>query len=195
MLLPLLLLYIIYCKINHLDSLAQNWPIEGEMAWKKYQTKITTATGAMAPWLANTVIPWSQRCSDRVHNLEQCTFDARRNFRYFFSCNTYCHNQAAAHIVSGLVFHKRTKHIKGRLSLCSRQDHEWRHCYALCENWDQLADVFTKPLATAIIATPYGKSGDWLSGYLLSRWLEVMWISYVTGQEYRIYILQLEEES
>lgn len=71
----------------------------------------------------------------------------------------YCDNQADRHIANNPVFHERTKHVEMDCYFV-RERVESKHiqpCYI--RTYDQVADIFTKPLGATQFGFLLGKLG------------------------------------
>ena len=111
----------------------------GEIAWSSKKQQIVTLSSAEAEYVAATSAAcqsvWMRRIlSDLQHAQNQPT-------------EIFCDNKSAIALSKNHVFHKRSKHIDTRFHFIRELVNGKQICLEFCKSNEQLADVFTKPLA------------------------------------------------
>ena len=111
----------------------------GAIAWSSKKQQIVTLSSAEAEYVAATSAAcqsvWMRRIlSDLQHAQNQPT-------------EIFCDNKSAIALSKNHVFHKRSKHIDTRFHFIRELVNGKQICLEFCKSNEQLADVFTKPLA------------------------------------------------
>ena len=111
----------------------------GVVSWASKKQPIVTLSSAEAEYVAATSaacqVVWMMRVlKDLLQNHQEPT-------------TIFCDNNSAISLSNNHLFHKRTKPIDIKFHLIRELVNNKKNCLEFCRSEDQLADIFTKPLA------------------------------------------------
>ena len=111
----------------------------GVVSWDSKKQPIVTLSSAEAEYVAATSVAcqavWMRRVlKDLSQNHQEST-------------TIFCDNNSAIALANNHVYHKRTKHIDIRFHFIRGLVNNKEICLEFWRSEDQLADIFTKPLA------------------------------------------------
>ena len=116
----------------------------GVVLWDSKKQSLVTMSSAEAQYLAATSATcqavWMQRILKYLSQNQQ------------EPTTIFCDNNSAIALSKNHVFHKRTKQIDTRFRFIRELVNNKEICLEFCRFEDQLADIFTKPLAKDIFS-------------------------------------------